>query len=285
MISERGFLSCSVEASAAERSGPARRSHFCIRTLRALSWRCLRRSELLDFHPPPSFRECGACLREQEPVVIAVDDAQPRDRPASGAAASQGLPGPCARGRGRDDPSIHGSGRRGACGTRRRQPALPVPLHGARRQEAGRPCRSLRRRCGPLLRRRRGLCPSLPLVAGGKSYGGRMTSGAQAASPLPGVLGLVFFERLSTAPRRETLPGSCAPSFRSRDSDAVPAGVAGCSCGSPSELEPLCVRLGSRATLKVFEDADHSFHVRARSGRTDRPSAPRSAGRLRCLDR
>ena len=76
MISERGFLSCSVEASAAERSGPARRSHFCIRTLRALSWRCLWRSKLLDFEPSPSFGECGACLREQEPVVIAVDYAQ-----------------------------------------------------------------------------------------------------------------------------------------------------------------------------------------------------------------
>jgi dienelactone hydrolase len=38
---------------------------------------------------------------------------------------------------------------------------------------------------------------------------------------------------------------------------------------SLDQLKPLCQALGARATLNLFQDADHSFHVPARSGRTD----------------
>ncbi len=112
------------------------------------------------------------------------------------------------------------------------------------------------------------LCPSLLFVAGGKSYGGRMTSEAQAASPLPGVMGLVFFGfplhpagKPSQDRARHLFKVEIPMLFLQGSRDAL---------ADLQELEPVCVRLGSRATLKVFEDADHSFHVRARSGRTDR---------------
>ena len=112
------------------------------------------------------------------------------------------------------------------------------------------------------------LCPSLPLVAGGKSYGGRMTSEAQAASPLPGVQGLVFFGfplhaagKPSQDRARHLFEVESPMLFLQGSRDAL---------ADLRKLEPVCVRLGSRATLKVFEDADHSFHVRARSGRTAR---------------
>ncbi len=110
------------------------------------------------------------------------------------------------------------------------------------------------------------LCPSLPLVAGGKSFGGRMTSQAQAASPLPSVVGLVFFGfplhaagKPSQDRARHLFEVEIPMLFLQGSRDAL---------ADLRELEPICVRL-PRATLNVFEDADHSFHVRARSGRTD----------------
>ena len=112
------------------------------------------------------------------------------------------------------------------------------------------------------------LAPALPLVAGGKSFGGRMTSQAQAVSPLPGVVG----SRSSDFP---LTPGTDRPSdaraahlfdvrvpmlFLQGTRDAL---------ADLSLLEPLVTRLGAVATLKRFADADHSFHVSARSGHTD----------------
>ena len=111
------------------------------------------------------------------------------------------------------------------------------------------------------------LLPQLPLVAGGRSFGGRMTSQAQAASPLPGVRGLAFLGfPLHPAGRPSQERGQHLFDVRvpmlflqgTRDALAM-----------LDELEPLCAALGPGATLKLFEDADHSFHVPARTGRKD----------------
>jgi uncharacterized protein len=111
------------------------------------------------------------------------------------------------------------------------------------------------------------LLPRLALVAGGKSFGGRMTSQAQAAAPLPGVRGLAFLGfPLHPAGR---------PS-RDRGQHLFDIGIPMLflqgtrdNLASLDELEPLCQALGARAALRLFADADHSFHVPARSGRTD----------------
>jgi predicted alpha/beta-hydrolase family hydrolase len=113
----------------------------------------------------------------------------------------------------------------------------------------------------------RELLPELPLVAGGKSYGARMTSQAQAEAPLSGVRGLAFLGFPLHAPgqpsdaRAEHLSRVQIPMLflqGTRDDFA-----------DPYYLQPLMKRLGGRATLRLFEDADHSFHVPAKSGRTD----------------
>jgi predicted alpha/beta-hydrolase family hydrolase len=109
--------------------------------------------------------------------------------------------------------------------------------------------------------------PKLPLVAGGKSFGGRMTSQAQAADPLPGVRGLAFLGfplhpagRPSQDRARHLFDVKVPILFLqgTRDTLAV-----------LDQLEPVCRTLGRRATLKLFAEADHSFHVPARTGRKD----------------
>jgi uncharacterized protein len=111
------------------------------------------------------------------------------------------------------------------------------------------------------------LLPGLPLVAGGKSFGGRMTSQAQALAPLPGVRGLVFLGfplHPAGTPARERgrhlFDVRIPMLFLQGTRDAL---------ASLSELEPLCEVLGDRATLRLLAEADHSFHVPARSGRKD----------------
>lgn len=111
------------------------------------------------------------------------------------------------------------------------------------------------------------LVPGLALFAGGKSFGGRMTSQAQAASPLPEVRGLVFLGfPLHPA-------GKPADDRAAHLSDvAVPMLFLQGTRDELARLEflqPLVKRLGPRATLQLFQDADHSFHVPARSGRKD----------------
>lgn len=107
--------------------------------------------------------------------------------------------------------------------------------------------------------------PGLPLFAGGKSFGGRMTSQAQAASALPGVRGLVFVGfPLHPAGK----PGT----GRADHLDQVRVPMLFLQ-GTRDELadlallRPIVERANAR--LEVFEDADHAFHVRARSGRND----------------
>ena len=122
------------------------------------------------------------------------------------------------------------------------------------------------------------LVPELPLFAGGKSFGGRMTSQAQAALPLPGVRGLIFLGFPLHPPgepgdaRAEHLPQVKIPMLffqGSRDEFAELA-----------LLQQLGARLGSRATFWMFDEADHSFHVPARSGHTDAEVRAALAGAL-----
>jgi len=111
------------------------------------------------------------------------------------------------------------------------------------------------------------LLPNHPLVAGGKSFGGRMTSQAQATTPLEGVCGLAFLGfPLHPAGRPSQERGAHLSDVQipmlflqgARDNLAT-----------RDQLEPLCKKLGRRATLNLFADADHSFHVPAQSGRKD----------------
>jgi len=109
--------------------------------------------------------------------------------------------------------------------------------------------------------------PGLPLVAGGKSLGGRMTSNAQAKQPLPGVRGLVFLGFPLHPPRR---PGDTRAEHLS--AIQVPMLFLQGNRDDLAELrllEPVCRRLGDRATLHIVQGADHSFRVLKRSGRSE----------------
>jgi len=109
--------------------------------------------------------------------------------------------------------------------------------------------------------------PGLPLLAGGKSMGGRMTSQAAAQQPLEGVKGLVFFGFPLHPPnkpgtkRAEHLPRVTIPMlFLQGTRDAL---------ADLKLLRPICAKLGARATLHVIETADHAFHVLKSSGKKD----------------
>lgn len=111
------------------------------------------------------------------------------------------------------------------------------------------------------------LVPGLALVAGGKSYGGRMTSQAQSEAPLPGVRGLAFLgfplhpAGSPSGERGRHLVQIAIPMlFLQGTRDAL---------ADTQLLERLVRTLGAGATLRLFQDADHSFHVPAQSGRTD----------------
>jgi len=111
------------------------------------------------------------------------------------------------------------------------------------------------------------LAPGLPLLAGGRSFGGRMTSQAQALAPLPGVRGLAFLGfplhpagRPSESRARHLFEVQIPMLFIQGTRDAL---------AERGLLEALVARLGARATLSLLEEADHSFHVPARSGRRD----------------
>jgi predicted alpha/beta-hydrolase family hydrolase len=111
------------------------------------------------------------------------------------------------------------------------------------------------------------LTPTLPLFAGGKSFGGRMTSQAQAAGVLPSVRGLAFFgfplhpAGKPSVERGEHLAQVSVPMlFLQGTRDAL---------AEMKLLVPVIDALGGGATLAVAEHADHSFHVPARSGTND----------------
>jgi len=109
--------------------------------------------------------------------------------------------------------------------------------------------------------------PSLPLLAGGKSFGGRMTSQAQAELPLPHVCGLVFVG-FPLHPAKQPSIDRGAHLFKVKIPMLFLQGTRDALAELPL-IEPLADRLGKLATLTLLENADHSFHVPARSGRTD----------------
>jgi hypothetical protein len=110
-------------------------------------------------------------------------------------------------------------------------------------------------------------CSGLPLIAGGKSFGGRMTSQAQATLPLAGVRGLAF------------LGFPLHPAGKPSDERAAHLADihipmlfvqgTGDKLAELSLLEPVIEKLGPSASLYPVQAADHSFHVPARSGRKD----------------
>ena len=113
----------------------------------------------------------------------------------------------------------------------------------------------------------RAATPKLPLLAGGKSMGGRMTSQAAAQGLLGEVKGLVFFGFPLHPPNRPgtnraghltnvTMPMLFLQGTRDTLADLT-------------LLRPICEKLGQRATLHIIPEADHSFHVLKKSGKTD----------------
>jgi predicted alpha/beta-hydrolase family hydrolase len=112
------------------------------------------------------------------------------------------------------------------------------------------------------------VCAGLTLIAGGKSFGGRMTSQAQAKAPLDGVAGLAFFgfplhpAGKPSSERAKHLSDVKIPMlFLQGTRDAL---------AELSLLKPVVKGLGERATLHLADGADHSFHVLKSSGRNDR---------------
>jgi predicted alpha/beta-hydrolase family hydrolase len=135
---------------------------------------------------------------------------------------------------------------------RKKRPDPPALAHAAVRAAVATAAREL---------------PDLPLIAGGKSFGGRMTSQAQAAAPLPGVRGLAFLGfplHPAGRPSRERAQHLAAVEIPMLFLQGTRDELA-----HLDELKPVVAALGARATLRLFEDADHSFHVPRRSGRSD----------------
>jgi predicted alpha/beta-hydrolase family hydrolase len=110
-------------------------------------------------------------------------------------------------------------------------------------------------------------CPGLALIAGGKSFGGRMTSQAQAVAPLAGVHGLAFLG----FPLHPAGKPSDTRAKHLSDVHVPMLFIQGTrdKLAESQLLEPLVKRLGKYASLHQVQEADHSFHVPARSGRND----------------
>ncbi|QAU49969.1 alpha/beta hydrolase family protein [Bradyrhizobium guangzhouense] len=111
------------------------------------------------------------------------------------------------------------------------------------------------------------LCPGLKLIAGGKSFGGRMTSQAEAKAPLPNVKGLAFLgfplhaDKKPSIERAEHLARVEIPMlFLQGTRDGL---------ADLGLLKPVLAKLGTRAMLHEIEGADHSFAVLKKSGRTN----------------
>ena len=109
--------------------------------------------------------------------------------------------------------------------------------------------------------------PSVPLIAGGKSFGGRMTSQAQADAALPNVVGLAFVgfplhpAGRPSVKRAGHLSAVSIPMLFLQGTRDTLADL--------TLMKAIATDLGGLATLKVIDGADHSFHVLVRSGRTD----------------
>jgi predicted alpha/beta-hydrolase family hydrolase len=121
-------------------------------------------------------------------------------------------------------------------------------------------------------------CPGLTLVAGGKSFGGRMTSQAQAITPLAGVNGLAFLG----FPLHPAGKPSNERAKHLSDVHVPMLFVQGTrdKLAEPQLLEPVVKGLGTSASLHLVQGADHSFHVLTRSGRNDRDAMSEVVGTL-----
>lgn len=111
------------------------------------------------------------------------------------------------------------------------------------------------------------LTPELPLFAGGKSFGGRMTSQKQAEAPLPGVRGLVFLG-FPLHPAGRPSIDRAAHLARIEITTLFLQGSRD-DLADLALLRPVIDGLGHQAVLRIVEDADHSFHVPVRTGKTD----------------
>ncbi len=141
---------------------------------------------------------------------------------------------------------------------------FPYMERGGRRPDPPRLAQATVRAAAALARE---LAPALAHFAGGKSFGGRMTSQAQAASALPGVLGLIFLgfplhrAKQPADERAKHLSEVRVPMlFLQGTRDPL---------ADAYLISSVTKRLGERASLHFVRDADHSFHVPARTGRSD----------------
>ena len=140
---------------------------------------------------------------------------------------------------------------------------FPYMERGSKRPDPPKLCHATVRAAVELARQR----TDAPLIAGGRSFGGRMTSQAQAEQPLPGVLGLAFLgfplhpANKPSQERADHLLQTRIPLLFLQGTRDELADL--------SLLKAVAARLGKRATLKLFADANHAFHVPARTGRTD----------------
>jgi hypothetical protein len=153
---------------------------------------------------------------------------------------------------------------------------FPAMEHGARRPDVPRVAHAAVRAAVAEANER---WPALPLFAGGKSFGGRMTSQAQSEQPLPGVHGLVFLGfPLHPAGRPGTERGdhldrvACPMLFVQGTRDDL---------ADAPLVRGLIGRLGERATLVTIDDANHAFHVRRQSGSDDAQVLDRIADAMR----
>lgn len=141
---------------------------------------------------------------------------------------------------------------------------FPYMERGSKRTDPPKVCHATVRAAVAKARER---APRIPLFAGGRSFGGRMTSQAQAISPLEDVRGLVFFAfplhppKAPSDERAAHLNDVRIPMLFLQGTRDELARV--------DLLESVVKRLGARATLHLAADADHSFHVPARTGRKD----------------
>jgi predicted alpha/beta-hydrolase family hydrolase len=111
------------------------------------------------------------------------------------------------------------------------------------------------------------LAPDLPLFAGGKSMGGRMTSLAASEQQLESVHGLIFFGFPLHPPKRPSIKR--APHLNLVKQPMLFLQGTRDDLADLTLLRPICESLGPQTTLHIIEAADHSFHVLKRSGKTD----------------
>jgi uncharacterized protein len=142
---------------------------------------------------------------------------------------------------------------------------FPYMEKGSRRPDPPALCHATVRAAVEEARKR---APGVALLAGGKSFGGRMTSQAQAAEALPDVKSLVFVG-FPLHPAKQPASGRGAHLADVKIPLLFLQGTRD-ELADLTLLEPLVERLGTLATLKKIDGADHSFHVLARSGRNDR---------------